>query len=139
MLSRKAEDYLEAIYNIIGKKGYARVTLVAREMGVTSPSVCEMLRRLDEMELVVYEKFGGITLTKKGEEVAKAVKDRHDTIMRLLKIIQVPEKIAEKDACTIEHHLHPQTIAHLKKFVNSIENNPQKTLKSTAADRSMEI
>lgn len=125
MLSRKAEDYLEAIYVILKKKGYIRVNLIAKEMGVTAPSVCEMLMKLNEKGLVGYEKFGGVTLTKKGKEIAKAVKDRHDTIRRFLKMINVPEEIAEKDACTIEHHLDPKTIIQLKKFVDSIENNAE--------------
>jgi DtxR family Mn-dependent transcriptional regulator len=45
MLSRKTEDYLEAIYNIIEKKGYARVKDIALELKVSSPSVTEMMRK----------------------------------------------------------------------------------------------
>lgn len=122
MLSRKAEDYLEAVLNVIENKRYARVGLIAKERGVAPSSVCEMLKKLDEKGLVRYEKFGGVTLTEKGKEIAMAVKDRHDTNTKLLRIIQVPEEIVEKDACTIEHHLHPKTIEQLKKFVNSVEN-----------------
>ena len=124
VLSRKAEDYLEAIYSIIQKKGYARTKDIARTLGVKSPSVTEMLRRLNEKGLVIYEKYGGVTLTPKGEEIAKVVKDRHETFAKLLKIIRIPEEIAKKDTLLMEHHLHPKTIEQFKKFVSFVENFP---------------
>lgn len=77
MLSRKTEDYLEVIYNIIEKKGYARVKDIALELKVSSPSVTEMMRKLNERGFIVYEKYGGITLTDKGRKIAEGVKKRH--------------------------------------------------------------
>ena len=54
MLSRKAEDYLEAILNISLRdgKGYARVKEIARALNVKPSSVVEMARRLNGMGLV---------------------------------------------------------------------------------------
>ena len=114
MLTRKVEDYLEAILNIIEDKGYARTKNIAKQLGVTPPSVVEMMKKLNNMEFVIYRKYDGITLTPNGRKIAAAVKMRHDIIHAFLKIINVPQDIANKDACTIEHHLNPKTIEQIK-------------------------
>jgi DtxR family Mn-dependent transcriptional regulator len=128
MLSRKAEDYLEAILNVAERKGYARVKDIASALDIRPPSVVEMLRKLDEMGLVDYQKYEGVRLTPKGDEIARVVKDRHETIRAFLELLKVPKKIADRDACIIEHDLEPQTIEQLKnfvRFVRSAPDNPQ--------------
>ena len=122
MLTRKVEDYLEAILNIAEDKGYAKITHIATALDVKPSSVTEMMRKLDEMGFVIYIKYEGVSLTQKGEEIAKSVKDRHDTLVELLKMLQVPYPIADKDACTMEHNLDTTTIIQLKKFVSFMKN-----------------
>lgn len=124
MYSRAVEDYLEAIYNIIRRKGYARTKDIARELEVKPPSVTEMLKRLREASLVNYKRYEGVTLTAKGERVAKVVKTRHDTLKAFLGIIMVSDKTADRDACRLEHELSPETIEQLTKFVRFVETAP---------------
>ncbi|WP_244625073.1 metal-dependent transcriptional regulator [Methanococcoides vulcani] len=66
MLSRKAEDYLEAILNIADDKGYARVKDVADSLDIRSPSVTEMVQKLDNLGYVIYRRYKGVTLTERG-------------------------------------------------------------------------
>jgi DtxR family Mn-dependent transcriptional regulator len=122
--SRKVEDYLEAILNVIEDKGYARIKDIAKAMKVSPPSAVEMARKLDREGLVRYRKYDGITFTRKGVQIAKMIKDRHETIRKFLEILNVPPDIANKDACTIEHHLDPKTLEQLKKFILFIEKAP---------------
>ncbi|HDH86736.1 MAG TPA: metal-dependent transcriptional regulator [Desulfobacteraceae bacterium] len=124
MYSKSVEDYLEAIYNIIQRKGYAKTKDISRELDVRPPSVTEMLKKLDNLGLVKYERYGGVTLTKEGERIAKMVKTRHDTIKEFLSILLISEKTAEKDACKLEHDLSPETIEQLTKFVRFVKNAP---------------
>ena len=124
MYFKSVEDYLEAIYSLILNKGYARTKDIAAELNVTSPSVSGMLKKLDKEGFVYYEKYGGITLTPDGEEIAKSVKHRHETLTKLLKIIFVSDEIAEKDACKLEHDLSPESIMQLTNFVKFIESRP---------------
>jgi DtxR family transcriptional regulator, Mn-dependent transcriptional regulator len=126
MLSERAEDYLEAVYVIRLKKGYVRVKDLALKLGVSGPSAIEMLKKLHEKRLVHYEKYGGITLTTEGEEIARAINDRHETLFKLLSIAGVPADVADRDACTIEHHLSPKSLEHLKKLVAALEEDPAK-------------
>jgi len=125
MLTRKGEDYLEAILNVTEDKGYARIKDIAVALDVKSPSVVEMVKKLDKMSFVVYRKYDGITLTEKGREIALIIKDRHDTLKAFLEIIKVPEKIAERDACTMEHELDETTTKQIKNLVNFVKSAPE--------------
>lgn len=118
MLSRREEDYLLAILNLKEQKNLVRITHLAQNLKVTPPSVCEMLRKLDSKKLIIYRKNQPITLTPRGEEIASALRDRHTAILNFLKLLDVPAEVAEKDACILEHQLHPKTLLKLKKFTN---------------------
>ncbi|MEA3255178.1 MAG: metal-dependent transcriptional regulator [Candidatus Altiarchaeota archaeon] len=123
-LTRTEEDYLEAIYNIILRKGYARTKDISVELEVSPPSVTGMLKKLNDKGLVKYEKYSGVTLTREGERVGRSVKTRHDTIKTLLKIILVSDKTADRDACKLEHELSPETVEQLTRFVRFVESAP---------------
>lgn len=119
-LTGRSEDYLRGLYEIVEQKGYARIKDVARELVVQPSSVVEMMKKLDQKGLVAYEKYGGITLTSEGEEIARAVVKRHETFKKFLEIILVPKDIALKDAHVLEHRLDPKTILQLTRFVDFI-------------------
>ncbi|HDO19317.1 MAG TPA: metal-dependent transcriptional regulator [Thermoplasmatales archaeon] len=124
-MKKREEDYLETIYNISKEKGVAKTVEIAKTLGVKPASVTEMLQKLYSKKLVNYSKYGGVTLTARGMEIGRSVKERHDTLMEVLEILQVPHEIAEKDACIMEHNLNPITIAQLKKFVDFIRKCPR--------------
>ncbi len=126
-VSGRVEDYLRAIYEIIEQKGYARIKDISRELRVKPSSVVEMMRKLHDRGFVIYEKYGSITLTPRGREVAEAVKTRHDTFKKFLEIILVPENVAAKDAHVLEHQLDSKTILQFTRFVEFIT-------RATAAD-----
>lgn len=119
-LTGRAEDYLRAILEIVQRKRYARIRDVARELGVQPPSAVEMMKKLDQMGLVVYEKYGAVTLTSQGEEIARVVRKRHETFKKFLEIILVPKEIALKDSHMLEHQLDPKTVLQFTKFVEFI-------------------
>jgi len=118
------EDYLEVIYELMREKGYARSVDISQYLGVKSPSVTSMLQRLHKKGLVVYERYRGITLTKKGENLARSVKERHIVITKFLRILGVGENTANSDAEGIEHHVHKTTIDRITTFVNFVSDNP---------------
>ena len=118
------EDYLEVIFELMLQKGYARFVDISNCLGVTSPSVTSMLQRLDKMGLALYERYRGITLTSKGERLARTIKERHVIIARFLCILGVSEDTANSDAEGIEHHVHKITVDRLARFVNFVGRNP---------------
>lgn len=123
-LSRKAEDYLEAILNASSEKGYARTRDIARELCLRPPTVVEMVQKLDRMRLLTYRKYDGVTLTEEGKKIAMVVRDRHETLRAFLELVNVPHEIAEKDACMMEHELHPETIEQIRSFLAFCREHP---------------
>lgn len=125
-LTGRSEDYLRGLYEIIQRKGYARIKDIARELGVQPPSAVEMMKKLDQIGLVAYEKYGGVILTSQGEEIARAVSKRHETFKKFLEIILVPKDIALKDAHMLEHRLDPKTILQFTRFVEFVTAAPKR-------------
>jgi DtxR family manganese transport transcriptional regulator len=121
----RMEDYLEIIYELVQHKGYATMADVAEYLNVRPPSVTNMMRRLDQSGLLNYEKYRGVQLTEKGMDIAKIIHDRHSVLSEFLKMIGVSEKIANKDAESMEHHLHPQTMYRLTELMHilKVSNN----------------
>jgi len=124
-VSRKTEEYLEAILNISLKKGYARTNDIAEELCIRPPSVVEMIQKLDLMGFVIYRKYEGVTLTDKGKKIAETVKDRHETLLSFLELFRVPADIATKDACKMEHELSPETITQIRRFEEFLKEHPK--------------
>jgi len=122
MLSRRIEDYLKGIYSIVEEKGYAKTRDVAKVLGVSMPSATEMLKKMGEKNLIAYERYGGCRLTREGMHIAKAVKTRHDTFLKLLEdVMLVPKHVAEEDAHQLEHLLDPETVEQFMKFISFID------------------
>lgn len=119
------EDYLETIYQLIRKKGYARTIDISKMLRVRPPSVTKMIQHMHGMKLLFYEKYRGITLTPKGERVARSVRQRHETVLRFLLMLDIDEETALTDAEGIEHHLHPLTLSRIERFVRLAEEKPE--------------
>lgn len=117
----RMEDYLEIIYELVQHKGYATLADIAEYLNVRPPSVTTMMRRLDQSGLLNYEKSRGIRLTEKGMDIAKIMHDRHSLLSEFLKMIGVNEKIANEDAESMEHHLHPQTMLRLTELMHILK------------------
>ena len=120
----RVEDYLEVVYELIQKKGYARSSDIAEQLDVKSASVTSMLQKLHGMGLIVYERYRGLTLTSSGERLARSIQQKHLTILKFLRILGVEEKIAKSDAEGIEHHVHKNTIARIRHFVDYATQHP---------------
>jgi Mn-dependent DtxR family transcriptional regulator len=120
----RTEDYLEVVYELIQSKGYARASDIAERLDVKSPSVTNMLQKLHGAGLIVYERYRGLTLTGKGEQIARFSQQKHKTITEFLQILGVGEKIAKSDAEGIEHHVHKNTIRRMQSFVDFVSKHP---------------
>ncbi|MBN1389201.1 MAG: metal-dependent transcriptional regulator [Candidatus Thermoplasmatota archaeon] len=126
MTTHREEDYLEAILHIVRRKGYARVGDIAKHLKCSAATVTEMFGRLGDRGLVNYEKYGGVTLTEKGERIGIEVDGRHRLLKRFLQMLGVSEDVADEDACEVEHSLHPETLKKLRDFLADVNNHPEK-------------
>ena len=121
----RVEDYLEVISELVELKGYANTIEISRYLNVSAPSVTKMLQRLDENGYLKYEKYKGINLTQKGNAIADAVRQKHGILLEFFKMLGINHGIANQDTEGIEHHLNPQTIRQLRKFVTFLKENPK--------------
>ena len=76
-----------------------------------------MFQKLSNEGYIIYVKYSGVTLTEKGKKIAVNTKKKHDTLKNFLIVLGIDEKIADEDACRIEHNVNPITMKKLKKFV----------------------
>lgn len=125
MIGKNKEDYLEAVYNSIKKRGQAKTNQIAEDLRITAPSVTEMFQKLNNQGLINYQPYKGVTLTKEGEKIAKSVKETHEAIREFFELLQVSEELADEDACKVEHSLSDETKIQLKKFVEFWKNCPK--------------
>jgi DtxR family Mn-dependent transcriptional regulator len=74
MATSTVEDYVKAIYLLQqdAPTGEATVARLAATLGVTKGSVTAMVRKLREAGLADAERYGGITLTKKGRSGSRS-------------------------------------------------------------------
>ena len=123
--STRMEDYLEVISELVELKGYATTLDISRYMNVSAPSVTKMLQRLEENNLLEYEKYHGINLTKKGMQIAHEIRQNHGILMEFFEILGIGHETANKDTEGMEHHLNPKTIKQLRKFITFLKSNPK--------------
>ena len=127
-MHESGEDYLETILMIKNRKGSVRSIDVARELGFSRPSVSRAISILQNDGFVIKKEDGELVLTEIGIEKATAVYDRHTTLTKFIQMVcGVDETSAEEDACRIEHVIHEETFAGIKKFI--IEHNEELTSK----------
>src|ERR1043165_7501499 len=106
-----AEDYVEAIADLVAETGEARVVDLAKRLGVTHVTVNRTILRLQKAGFVTSQPYRAIFLTASGSQLAATCKSRHDTVVAFLRSLGIPERVAEMDAEGIEHHVSPDTLA----------------------------
>lgn len=126
-MTKKLEEYIETIYELQreAEEDHVHTNEIAKRLGIRAASVTEMVQKLSKMELVNYIAYYGVSLTLRGQEMAKKLMEMHKTLAEFLEIIGVNSKDAEIDACQIEHHVSPQTMKQLNKFVEFVHTSPR--------------
>ncbi len=112
-----AEDYVEAIADLIDAGGEARAVDVARRLGVSHVTVLQTVRRLQRDGLVTTQPYRSIFLTPEGRRLAAMSRHRHQVVTALLEAVGVPPDIARADAEGLEHHVSAETLAAFERFL----------------------
>lgn len=115
-LTETTEDYVELIADLIETQKEARASDLAKRLGVSNPTVTNVLSRLQNEGFVETEPYRSVFLTPKGKALAKRCKRRHQTVLAFLIRLGVDPDIAEFDAEGIEHHISDQTLQLMDRF-----------------------
>jgi DtxR family transcriptional regulator, Mn-dependent transcriptional regulator len=108
------EEYLESIYKIEARGIRVIGARLAEDLGVSPPTVTEMLRRLRQEGFVVVAPDKEVRLTASGRETAEVLIRRHRLSERFLTdMLGMPWSLAHDEACKFEHVISPQVEARL--------------------------
>jgi DtxR family transcriptional regulator, Mn-dependent transcriptional regulator len=101
------EDYAKAIYGLQHRLGGPVGTnTLAERLDVAPSTVTAMLKRLDELDLVRYEPYHGVTLTAAGERVALEVMRHHRLLEAFLAdSLGMPWDRVHDEAEVLEHYI----------------------------------
>ncbi|WKY43288.1 metal-dependent transcriptional regulator [Eubacteriaceae bacterium ES2] len=118
-LTESVEDYIEAIYLEHQKNsGGVRITDLALTMNVSKASANDAVRKLKEMGHVEHERYGQIYLTITGEKLAISIYEKHRMLKQFLhEVLGVSCRVAEEDACGIEHVISEETFNKMKAYM----------------------
>ncbi len=129
VIHESAEDYLETILMLSKKLPVVRSIDIANEMGYKKSSVSIAMKNLREAEHIRVTKEGYIYLTDSGKEIAEMIYERHQILSSWLIKLGVDKKVAEEDACRIEHDISKESFNAIKKAISAqlkeLENNKQ--------------
>lgn len=83
MATNTVENYLKSIFHLSTSSDDPQSSLrvptthIAEHLGVKSSTVTDMIRKLEERELVSYTKYQGVTLTTRGKTMALDIVRKH--------------------------------------------------------------
>jgi DtxR family Mn-dependent transcriptional regulator len=124
-MTKSLEDYIEVVYVLIHEKNRARVRDIASTLKVKMPSVVKGISELKKLELVTQEPYGDVELTAKGRRIATMILNRHNKIREFLMLIGVSKRIADKDACQMEHILSVETMDRIRDFLRKAKESKE--------------
>ena len=120
-LRESGEMYLETVLVLSEKGAPVRSLDVANHLGFSKPSVSRAMGKLKREEYIKIDPQGYITLTEKGENIAKSIYEKRIVLKDFIMSLGVDEETASVDACRIEHVLSDKSFEALKKSRKKVE------------------
>ncbi len=102
--SESREMYLKSIYELSSNGELVAVSLIAKRMGVSPVSATEMIKRLEEHNLIKHVPYKGVALTRSGLQRTLIVVRRQRLWGRfLVDYLNVPWSQVYDMSCRLEH------------------------------------
>jgi DtxR family transcriptional regulator, Mn-dependent transcriptional regulator len=121
-LSHSMVHYLLTIHKLKETRGFARVTDIAKDLGLTKGSVSTALNNLKRRGLIIEEedcKF--LILSDAGhDEVHRILSSRTLLFYFLRDVVGVDEETAHKDSCLMEHLMSSETNEKFFRFMKKL-------------------
>lgn len=127
MATETAENYIKAIYTLGSESptGEATMSRIAAMVGVTTGTATTMVKKLAASKLAKYERFGGVTLTAKGDRAALDILRRHRLIETfLVETLKLDWSVVHAEAERLEHAISPVVLEALDKHLNRPSVDP---------------
>jgi DtxR family transcriptional regulator, Mn-dependent transcriptional regulator len=102
--TRSQQDYLKALYQLHGDQRPVPTRELAQRLGISSPSVSEMVTRLTSQGLVEHDRYRGQQLTREGRKVAVELVRHHRLLeMFLVQVLGYSWDEVHDEAERLEH------------------------------------
>jgi DtxR family transcriptional regulator, Mn-dependent transcriptional regulator len=75
--SSSKENYIKAIFHLQEMHGLVTTNALANELTTRAASVTDMLKKLKNQKLLIYEKYKGFKLTQEGRRIALQIVRKH--------------------------------------------------------------
>ena len=116
-ITHSAAHHLLAIQELSVKRGYARVTDIARFLEITTGSASTNLKSLKQKGYVIEDENRFLLLSETGSKLAEAILSRRNILEIFFRdILGVSANQSEIDACKTEHLLSAETTTKMQTF-----------------------
>lgn len=119
------EDYLKAIFRVENDGEIVSNQRLAEELGFSGASVSNMLKKLHDLNLVVYKPYRPITLTDAGNAVALEVIRHHRLLeLYLSQALGMDLDQVHDEADRLEHHVSEELERRIEHALGYPEFDP---------------
>jgi len=128
LLTESEEMYLVTIAKLLedGASPPVPVSLLAETMNIGVVSANQMVRKLEECELVTYSPYKGVSLTEDGELAAlRVLRHRRLWEVFLVENLGFSPAEAERQACRVEHVFPDEAIERLSAYLGHPGASPR--------------
>jgi DtxR family Mn-dependent transcriptional regulator len=123
--TRSQEDYLKALYLLRGDQRPVPTRELAQRLGISSPSVSEMVARLTAQGLVEHDRYRGQQLTKEGRKVALELVRHHRLLeMFLVEVLGYAWDEVHEEAERLEHVISERMEARIFELLGRPQLDP---------------
>ena len=124
-LTRSRQDYLKALYVLDPGAAPVPTSRLAAHLGISAPSVTNMLARLAEERLVNHAPRAGARLTPRGRREALEMIRRHRILETfLVQVLGLDWTEVHADAEVLEHHISPRVLEAIDRLIGHPHEDP---------------
>src|SRR5213596_1066376 len=126
--TRSQEDYLKALYLLGGDQRPVPTRELAQRLGISSPSVSEMVTRLSAQGLVEHDRYRGQQLTREGRKAALELVRHHRLLeMFLVRVLGYTWDEVHDEAERLEHVISERMEQRIFELLGQPELDPTAT------------
>lgn len=134
-LTHSMVHYLLTIHKLKEDRGYARVTDIAKDLGLTKGSVSTAVNNLKKRDLVVEDESKFLTLSEQGHGHVHEILSNRTLLYYFFKdVVGISDEAAHKDSCLMEHLLSTESRQKLFVFMKQIVEDPSQITVETGLD-----
>src|SRR5258707_11143599 len=123
--TQSQEDYVKALYKLHGDELPAPARELAQRLGISSPSVSEMVTSLSAQGLVEHDRYRGQQLTGEGREIAVELVRHHRLLeMFLVQVLGYSWDEVHDEAERLEHVISERMEARIFELLGRPELDP---------------